>query len=220
MDDFSALLQRFNAKERAWVIENAIGKSALSEAFRLRLSEALRLKDTIAPTAWWSIDYHIDWLFAALRCRALQVEWQNGSGVLIERDAGHYSYGIEDIDLVVCDGARVILIEAKAYGAWGSEQIRSKLRRLASLVELGAEQGIEFNFVLMSPRRPQKLSYVGWPSNWIYDGGPVWIPLNVPLKRGLAVNRCDETGKPDGKGSYYKITHAAVEQVASETPDR
>jgi hypothetical protein len=218
VSDFVPWLRRFNAKERAWVIENALGPTALSDSFRLRLSEKLALDEAIKPTAWWSIDYHIDWLFAALRCRELGADWGDGDSFLVEENPGHYTYRIEDIDLVLCDGRRVVLIEAKAYGAWGSEQIRSKMARLAPLAKLGAAQGIEFHFVLMSPKPPQKLTYGDWPANWLANGQPAWLPLEAPAKRGLAINRCDETGKPSGKGQFYRITRSAAD--GETTPKR
>ena len=187
------------------MVENAIGPTALSEKFRGRLNSALGLQEQINPTAWWSIDYHIDWLFAALRCHELGDRWSDTEQTWIEPNLGHYTYRIEDIDLVLCDGNRVVLIEAKAYGAWGAEQIRRKASRLSRLAEIGAKQGIEFFFVLMSPRPPQKLSYDGWHASWLKNGKPVWIELEAPTKRGLLINQSDQEGNPDGDGCFARI---------------
>ncbi len=61
-------LKAFNRKERYWLLRNALGAPALelllSGAFRDRLGKLL---DTDIPSdAWWAMDYHIDWVFAAL----------------------------------------------------------------------------------------------------------------------------------------------------------
>ncbi len=212
MNDFAAWLKRFNAKERMWVIENALGPTALSDQFRQNLGRELGLDQPISSTAWWAIDYHIDWLFAALRCRELGENWAEPDR-FIEKNPGHYTHRIEDIDLIVCDGDRVFMIEAKAYGAWGTAQIESKMRRLALLAQLGVEQGIEFFFVLMSPRAPQKLKYNGWYPKWLKDGQPTWIELEAPIKRGLLINRCDEAGLLNAEGCFYKITRNPVDST-------
>lgn len=209
MDDLATWLKRFNAKERMWVIENAIGPTALSAEFCARLTKALGLSEPITTTAWWSIDYHIDWLFAALRCHELGDSWSEDN--LIEESPKHYTYGIEDIDLVICDKNRIFMIEAKAYGAWGSKQIDSKMQRLTMLAERAAAQGVDLFFVLMSPRPPQKLKYDGWNPGWLVNGLPICIELEAPLKRGLVINRCDESGSLASKGAFYKITrHSAA----------
>ena len=219
MDELATWLKRFNAKERMWVIENAIGPTALSAEFCTRISNALDLAEPIEPTAWWSIDYHIDWLFAALRCRELGASWAEADRFLVEENRGQYTYRIEDIDLVVCNGHRVFLIEAKAYGAWGSKQIESKMRRLAPLAELGESQGIEVFFVLMSPRPPQKLTYEEWRPGWLKNGSPAWIPLEAPLKRGLVINRCDEGGRLSGGGRFYKIARNVGDPIPDQQTD-
>lgn len=61
-------LQRLNRKERYWLLRNALGRSgadlSLSRAFLQRLGQ--KIERSIPPSAWWAMDYHIDWLFSAL----------------------------------------------------------------------------------------------------------------------------------------------------------
>jgi hypothetical protein len=63
----SECLELFNRKERYWLIRNVLGEPAsdfpLSQSFRERLSETIQI--SIPCGAWWEMDYHIDWLFAA-----------------------------------------------------------------------------------------------------------------------------------------------------------
>ena len=61
--NISAALQKFNRKERFWVIRNAFGGQVeyLCPEFLVRLNDALsgRIGDRLdRETAWWAIDYH------------------------------------------------------------------------------------------------------------------------------------------------------------------
>ena len=59
-------LKKFNRKERYWVVRNALGPTSnqLGEGFRADLQRTIGIE--IPEDAWWSIDYHIDWLVGAL----------------------------------------------------------------------------------------------------------------------------------------------------------
>lgn len=69
------LLERFDRKERGWLIRECTGgRGALSEAFCSALAAAFGLP-LVDSAAWWTIDYHLDWLAGV----------SNWSGVASER---------------------------------------------------------------------------------------------------------------------------------------
>jgi hypothetical protein len=172
------------------------------------------MKD-IPEDAWWATDYHISWLAGAL---ALFIEgdetkrWPNkpekkGGPQLVEGNQ-------EDMDLVIATGCDLILIEAKAYGAWNNAQLASKLERLEllhkfykSLVETdSSRRHINFHFLLISPPHQTELA-VTWPA-WACRGeGPPWIELKIDRpESGFEVVRCDAVkGKKSALGDSWRI---------------
>ncbi|WP_068085404.1 hypothetical protein [Polycladidibacter stylochi] len=58
-----------NRKERFWLLHKTLGASKFSELDRNFLSEIDRELGLSAPmphNAWWAMDYHFDWICAAL----------------------------------------------------------------------------------------------------------------------------------------------------------
>jgi hypothetical protein len=119
-------LQRFNRKERHWLVRDALGSASalLDKSFTDRIQTAVRLRDPdfeIDPEAWWAIDFHIDWLVAALHMLQHGLE----SAVAPQPNNPAVVTGSQqDIDLVIASGPTLVLVEAKGVGLWSSVVIR------------------------------------------------------------------------------------------------
>ena len=103
------LLERFDRKERGWLIRECTGgRGALSATFCGALASAFGVP-VPASTAWWTIDYHLDWLAGVS-------QWP---GSLSDNPflGGGVTCSIEDVDLIVATPKHLFLIEAKAAGA-------------------------------------------------------------------------------------------------------
>lgn len=169
VSDLTECLERFNRKERYWLIRNALGDPGapmlLAPSFLKTLREKTKLE--IPDDAWWAIDYHIDWLFGALQC-------------FLRRDEkGAYHADLltgsqEDFDFVVAYDRTLILIEAKATGPWRTVQCESKFERLDRLEKtLLKECGLTVKTLVLSPTPPPE-KFAGMSeclgrafSNWI-----------------------------------------------------
>lgn len=167
MNRLIACLEDFNRKERYWLIRNALGDPdkpiPLDPSFRATILKEAGLD--IPADAWWAIDYHIDWLFGALRtylsadrCGAYQHDLLTGSQ--------------EDFDFVIAYGTTLIVIEAKATGSWDRKQYHSKFDRLERLEHsLFRECGLTLHPLVLSPGAPPK------------DFKARWIKLRMDEKR-------------------------------------
>lgn len=207
-------LKKFNRKERYWVIRNALGPTSnqLGEGFRSDLQRTIGIE--IPEDAWWSIDYHIDWLVGAL---GLFVD-----GTIVSKPQDN-SNGVvkgnqEDIDLIVAFGSTLILIEAKGDTSWSNAQLNSKLPRLEAILGpdyrgLYQQHELSVYFVLMSPKRSMRLLRPGnlpWP-NWMSadDGAPLWMPMKLAetdeSPSFYKVTRCQENGDVSELGKSWKV---------------
>lgn len=216
-------LKRFNRKERYWVVQTALGESAaqrLCPSFLARLSE--QLGEAVPADAWWAMDYHLDWLAAALTLQAGRMGNQAGAwpNQVLDDDRRLITGTQEDIDLLIAYGDTVVLVEAKADTAWGNAQVSSKLRRLAAMqATLGDDCLRDVRLVLMSPERPRKLvngaDGAPWPAYMRRrdgSGQPMWVPLTMGAngRSGFsAVTRCDEKGQPSATGEFWRVLDRA-----------
>lgn len=202
-------LERFNRKERFWLIRNALGRTSerLDEGFRAKLAKAIG-KD-VPATAWWAMDYHLDWLVGALTLVA-----QGERGFEPQRnDAGLVNGNQEDMDLIVAFDDSLVMIEAKAESAWSNSQFRSKVARLEKLRAAGLlPSEIKIFFVLTSPSEPKFLmpeegtTWQAWMCN--EAGRPMHVPLDMP-GAFLKVTRWDaEQHVPSKAGMCWKIVPA------------
>jgi len=183
MTTIATTLKRFNRKERYWVVRTALGShgETLDAGFCAALERVLSDKEVkINPReAWWGMDYHFNWLFAALRMHC--DEYEPGEERAWSNAAGAVQGNQEDIDLVVATGSDLILVEAK-NGAWSSDQLRSKIERLkllqadeSGVVGLG-ERSIRLHFVLMSPSDPSKSGLCAPVQNYITEAASFCRP--------------------------------------------
>lgn len=204
-------LASFNRKERFYVVGAALGNPTfrLCSAFRRRLEQALGI--AVPADAFVAMDYHLDWLHAALALAAGTIE----GGVHPNRDRGVRGTQ-EDVDLLIAfDRGRlthVLMVEAKVEGRWSNAQMLSKARRLAALfgVDGARSARVRPHFVLMSPRSPRLLATDGWPRWMAPRGSATWIRLDVP--RGLRrVERCNIRGDADARGSCFHVVRRSAE---------
>ncbi len=216
-----AILSAFNRKERLFLFGFAGGGldevelhapgMRLDKDFRIALSRAVGLE--VPEHAWSGIDYHLSWLHAAL-------QWHLGAAWPLQQEHFPETLGLlgkggvvtgtqEDSDLVVAwaVGVRavVVLVEAKAYGAWSNAQLTAKLDRLKPIRQ-AAGPDVELRLVLTSPRPPHKLDTSEWP-DWALDeaGAPRWLRLPAPRLR-LATERCNAYGTKSSQGEYWRIS--------------
>jgi hypothetical protein len=175
------VLSRFNRKERDWLVKNAIAEGTLSLEFRQRLEDALGPSlplEGIPEDAWWAMDYHLDWLAAALWLYTHPESdntWKP-RGELIK--STH-----EDVDLIIAFDTTIILIEAKGVRAWDNAQMDRKVKRLLGLGlqpdgSLETASGVRLLFALASPRPPKSLRMTGY--HFALDEVP-YLPL-VPIQ--------------------------------------
>ena len=221
MNTLSDVLKRFNRKERNLLVRAVLGDEqrplTLSDKFVEDVEKQLEIEIKEKENAWWATDYHISWLAGALACYSEENAWlekkgranrSSGSSRLIEGNQ-------EDVDLVIASGSYLILIEAKAYGSWDIEQLRSKLERInllhveyeeiADKAKLADRDRVRMHFLLTCP--PElKDPNVECPA-WISKQNRIpRIELHLPKSEPiLQVNRCDADGNKTAKGDYWRI---------------
>ncbi|MES0094591.1 hypothetical protein [Mesorhizobium sp. M0030] len=208
MAGLEAALERFNRKERYWLLKEAFGLQPLSQNFRTKLGTVFGPDAgvNIPENAWWAIDYHVDWLFGALSTTLTSDE----TFPAYPNELGQVKGTQEDFDLVVAYNRTLIIVEAKAGQHWGNKQVKSKLARLTALVEYNSRlpESLRLYFVLASPRQPTKLDESSCPPALQTKEGRVhWIELGYgsPDAKHLAVTRCDHGGNRDAKADHWRV---------------
>jgi len=166
-----------------------------------------RLGISIPDGAFTAMDYHLDWLWASLY---LTFDGRAVPGVVSNTDRVIKAQQ-EDIDFLIAfpegSSCRIVLIEAKGATGWTNKQMASKVQRFEQILGANGTRwpGVVPHFLLLSPRRPQRLNVSTWPSWMTVDGEVVWCQLPVP--NGLRkVTRCDPNGKDSQDGLYWKIS--------------
>ena len=205
--DLIELLDQFNRKERYFLICDALGldKFSLSEEFCKRLEFMLGV--TIPTDAQVWMDYHLDWLAAAV------VKWHEPSESDVYPNTDLVRGSQQDVDLLVAfkEGGyyRLVFIEAKGYESWTNGQALAKAKRLETIFGKHGDKhpGLRVHYCLMSPRPPKRLNYDEWPDWMKPNGAPVWLELPVPYPR-LEVNRWDATQRgKSASGQHFHINH-------------
>jgi len=100
--------------------------------------------------------------------------------------------GREDVDFIIAFDETLIFLEAKAYTAYSTRQMKSKLARLHLLQAFysrlphARQRPIDFHLLITSPRPPGRLQ-VEWR--------PPWMELKLsPSQDVLRVTRLQRTG--------------------------
>lgn len=197
-----AALEQFNRKERFWLLRDAVGIGFdLHREFLLKIEKEINL--TIPSNPWWAFDYHLDWL-----CAVLSASNYNLNGYRQENKSGCITGTQEDCDLIIAFDNTIILLEAKLYGNWSKQQLRSKLGRLKRLPPL--KESVKVWFVLVSPEKWERITaqeWLEWSPNWAVGKNkePHWIKLPKPDGQRLMVSLCDQDGVKGREGHWWGI---------------
>ncbi len=203
-------LKRFNCKERYHLIRAALDnpKFRLGDSFRERLQECLGLQ--VPKDAFAAVDYHLDWIYASL-CIATTPEQPPYYPL---HDAKEISGTIQDVDLLIAYESsgicHVVMVEAKGVLSFSNRDLNRKAERLGVIWgdDGGCWPNAKPHFVIASPRKPERLTYVGWPS-WMKLQKNQWLRLDIannpPLQKVTRLHR-----DPTHKNRYAKWK---VEQI-------
>jgi hypothetical protein len=168
------------------------------------------------------MDFHLDWLYAALACPELDSKNMSKPGITRDQQAaylGTVKGSQEDIDFVLtfstlADGKRVehlVLIEAKGVGYFTNVQMSSKYKRLQAI--LGAacapHEELKIYLVLMSPRGVGKgLGAMPLPLQKILGTEkPFVMHLPMPQPQAMLKVSCSlESGTESKDGAFWVVT--------------
>jgi hypothetical protein len=211
MSALTDLLEKFNRKERFWLLNDLIGSPFLkiSPEFRRKLAD--ETSRPIPDLVWWAFDYHIDWLVAVLRTFPAQPQLNKP----LNNEASEIKGNPEDFDLIIAFDKEIILVEAKT-GFFSNPELKSKLARLNGIVSTDGitESGVRISFVLSNPKikKLKKLNEKQFFPAWALkkNGQPFRIDLPI-FTNALTVSRCanlltkHNVPKKDAKGKYWAI---------------
>jgi hypothetical protein len=215
------ILNSFNRKERFFLIGHALGNPQfrLSETFRTSLSYELGIPVPEEASCW--MDYHLDWIYAALKVfeDGPQAHYPSPQ---FPSDGGSENINTkqtEDVDLLVgFEGGsktHLVLIEAKGVTKFGNKQLHSKASKLGHI--FGKDQrantaSVIPHFVLASPGEPRVTGHggqgldVGPLPLWMKPGGSLlWVQLPIPRSPRVAARFNPLTGKPDPQGGSWAV---------------
>lgn len=144
------LLRRFNAKERFHLLMYALGQPSPTEgeyptfqlgtAFREKLGTLLD-GITIPGDAFCAMDFHFDWIHAAVHVGNGMVPNSNDPGRTFANAEDAVRGNQQDVDFLVAfegpgkDGKKklhLIMFEAKYASGWNSTQLSEKIERLTA----------------------------------------------------------------------------------------
>lgn len=208
MSQLTEYLERFNRKERFFLIGLALGNShfRLGTEFRVQIGQAVGL--TVPEDAFVAMDYHLDWLYASLYL-----------GVNGGRKGPHSNTDKiihaqqEDMDLIVAfrerDLDHVILLEAKGATGWTNKQMASKAKRLREIFGPtgGTFPGVVPHFIIASPRRTEGLIVKDWPTWMAPDGIIPWMKMGMPTDL-WRVTRCTKDEVSSQGGNHWMVVDA------------
>ena len=208
MSELIEHLRSFNRKERFILLREALDRDALGDAFRRRLGDCIGKE--VPAGAFVAMDYHLDWLQMALYlARTPDPPPRIPKQDVLGEGPADFNANQMDVDLLVAfdEGAttHLVLLEAKMETGWTNRQMCKKAERLRQIFGDPPDRSLaDPCFVLLSPRRPQRLETNDWPG-WMTRGGePVWMKL--PRPSGLRkVTRCAPDGRPSADGEFLRI---------------
>jgi hypothetical protein len=217
-------LAHFNRKERFLLVGQALGNAGFTVGAAFRDTLAELLGRPVPHDAYCAMDYHLDWLFAA-------VMWAEGKvhpGNLMPREFVPSATGEpedltvtgnqSDIDLLIAwtdgrDRGQIALLEAKGFSGWSNKQMGYKLSRLGAIfgdLDSPRFEHVDVHLVLVGPKPPTGLKLVG-PS-WAVgpsDGlAKYFLPLDPPAAETFAVQRVTSGRTPSAPGSHWVIKPA------------
>lgn len=205
-------LDALNRKERFFLVAEALGNPSfrLGTEFRQRLGAAVGVP--FASESVCYMDYHLDWLYAALvlgTSGASEHVFPSPGG----EDAPNINANQEDVDLLVGfehEGVvHLVMIEAKFESSWTTKQFASKTRRIIKTFGPDGRTFAEVvpHFVLASLKDTtgNRLPVAGLPE-WVAPGGNVpWIAIASAEAGGARITRCDESGAVTKEGRFWRL---------------
>ena len=223
-------LAAFNRKERFHLMDFAFGIATPEIGLTHDIIKGIKgvLGVSVPPTAWTAMDYHLDWLYAAIHLASLGKNAMDTDGGPFLRDKFQISATQEDIDLLIgfdlpgSDGTRLILIEAKGATAWSQKQFDSKCKRIDRIFQDRGDLQmlVQPYFAMTSPREPQRLVTEMMPVWACFDGLPwkqqgkryPWfqLPMTGPdgkSGRFLRIQRCDKEGEAIRTGDHWHVVY-------------
>ena len=181
---------------------------SLSDSFRDQLEAKIDVAIPLEPElVFVAMDYHLDWLQAALTLAHSQdgkFQFSN------EGDKGPVIEGTqEDVDLLVAFKAgetfHLILVEAKAYSGWTNKQLSSKAKRLRTIFGQDGKKwsDVQPYFWAMGPNDPNESGRLRLQClpEWMRknDRKLQWLRLRLPERERRKVSRFDKHEDPDDK---------------------
>ncbi|MDR5816760.1 hypothetical protein QCE62_24495 [Caballeronia sp. LZ033] len=215
-------LAQFDAKERFALINAVLGVEFVPHKdFVARIFKVCGI-ETQPERIFCAMDFHLDWLYAALMKPDLDPAWLKEDVPLpriFDEEAGEYPVTgkQQDADFVMCftesmtdkpaspPVTHLLLIEAKGVGSWNTKQMRSKLmqyRAMKHAFDAPHNLHVRPHLVLMSPKDPFEKSaknaeFLDVLNTFKQFGDIRWLDLQ--MRETLCVVRCNDKGKPDGK---------------------
>lgn len=205
MQNLIQYLTAFNSKERFFLAGQILGnpKFTITSLFREKLNNMLNI--SIPEDAFSAMDYHLDWIYAALNLAKdgnVNKIYSNADGVIKAQQ--------EDIDWLIAfknqEVFHLVLIEAKGVGGWTNKQLKSKANRFEQIFgNIGHKwPGVKPHFILMSPKQSFGLITSEWPQWMAPEGSVKWIELTIPRDL-ISVTRCTSPGQKSENGEYWTI---------------
>jgi hypothetical protein len=216
-------LRRYNAKERGALVNHIFGggEAKPTSTFMKQIAEHCDIDGT-PSNLFWAMDFHLDWLYAALanpepNVPILTNSTSSGTPVVTGSQ--------EDIDFLLCfdgkapDGTGasttyLILIEAKGVTSWGTSQMASKHRRFLQMKPMfEAQQNVCIRLLLMSPSNPRIVNAQNSAFSDVIGqldelfGTVKWIRMEMP-EQFYKVVRCTSEGTP----TQVSPTHWKIER--------
>ena len=155
------------------------------------------------------MDYHLDWIHAALEISTLDDDFGKVGPIDIKDKEGEliFEANQQDTDLLVAfersDIVHLVLIEAKATSGWNNEQLEQKAERLEAIFGNGENGGkypfVKPHFVLTSPKRSNKIKFDKWPK-WMLDDENDFNFMRLQLPKLMSATR----KKIDSKKLYFQ----------------
>jgi hypothetical protein len=212
---FRENLRLFNRKERFYVVKQATeGGFEIDKTFKQLLEKELGIVIT-DQSAYMAMDYHLDWIYASLFLANQPEDNTDITKRIFDRDNELITASQEDVDLLIAapdtsnsNITNLIMIEAKGATSWTNEQAESKANRLKTIFQAGTfEHILKPHYLIWSPNPSQKLKFECFPE-WALLGGVVpHIKLNMD-ENLRKVTRCNQLGKNDSEGKYWKVSKA------------
>jgi len=202
-------------------VGQALGKPTFdtAPAFLGAIGEAIGVTLPPSHLVRCFMDYHLDWLYAALILSTSDGNGPFDSPAWEPGKAGDPSWNVnanqEDVDLLLAFREEIVthlvMIEAKATSGWRASQIVSKARRLGRVFGDDGQRfpSIEPHFVLMSPKQSAGLAetlavHAEVPAWMRPNGTVIWTQLQIPADR-LVINRCEGSGLASKTGHHWRV---------------